>query len=85
MIHILSKKNKKEWKNGLEGWKRMEIPACQPSDFPSVFIGLIMLTVLVSGCAKHRLETYQELRDTKIQRPAYYYTEVEKKVTNTEM
>ena len=47
-------------------------------------ISLIMLTVLVSGCAKHRLETYQELRDTKIQRPAYYYTEVEKKGSNTE-
>ena len=43
-----------------------------------------MLTVLISGCAKHRLETYQELRDTKIQRPAYYYTEVEKKISNTE-
>ena len=50
----------------------------------AIKIGLIMLTVLVSGCAKHRLETYQELRDTKIQRPAYYYTEVEKKITNTE-
>ncbi len=50
----------------------------------TIKIGLIMLTVLISGCAKHRLETYQELRDTKIQRPAYYYTEVEKKISNTE-
>ena len=50
----------------------------------TIKISLIMLTVLVSGCAKHRLETYQELRDTKIQRPAYYYTEVEKKGSNTE-
>ena len=43
-----------------------------------------MLTVLVGGCANHRLETYQKLRDTDLQRPAYYYTEVEKKIANTE-
>ena len=50
----------------------------------TLLISLIMLTVLVSGCANHRLETYQELRGTKIQQSAYYYTEVEKKVSNTE-
>ena len=43
-----------------------------------------MLTVLVGGCASHRLETYQELRGAEIQQPAYYYTEVEKKITHTE-
>ena len=50
----------------------------------TIKIGLIILVVLISGCASHRLKTYQELRDTKIQRPAYYYTEVEKKISNTE-
>ena len=50
----------------------------------TVLIGFIMFTVLVGGCANHRLETYQELRSTKVQPPAYYYTEVEKKITNTE-
>ena len=50
----------------------------------TVLIGFIMLTVLVGGCANHRLETYQELRSTEVQPPAYYYTEVEKKITNTE-
>ena len=50
----------------------------------TVLIGFIMLTVLVAGCANHRLETYQELRSTEVQPPAYYYTEVEKKITNTE-
>lgn len=50
----------------------------------TIKIGLIVLTVLISGCAKQQLETYQELRDTKIQRPTYYYTEVEKKISNTE-
>ena len=44
----------------------------------------IILTVLAGGCASRRLETYQELRGTEIQRPMYYYTEVEKKSTNTE-
>ena len=47
-------------------------------------IGLIILTVLVNGCAGHQLETYRELRDTEIRRPAYYDTEVEKKIANTE-
>ena len=53
----------------------------------SVFskIGLIGLTVLVVGCANRRLETYQELRSAEIQQPAYYYTEVEKKVPETEI
>ncbi len=43
-----------------------------------------MLTVLVGGCANHRLETYEELRSTEIQQPAYYHTEVEKRVSDTE-
>ena len=47
-------------------------------------IGLIILTVLVGGCASHRLETYQALRDAEIQQPAYYYTEVEKEIADTE-
>ncbi|MCE2412929.1 TolC family protein [Candidatus Poribacteria bacterium] len=51
----------------------------------TIKICLIMLTVLVGGCASHRLETYQELRSTEIQQPAYYYTEVEKKVPETEI
>ena len=50
----------------------------------TIKIGLIILTVLVGGCASRRLETYQELRGTEIQRPVYYYTEVEKKSANTE-
>ncbi len=50
----------------------------------TIKIGLIILTVLVGGCANHRLETYQELRGAEIQRPVYYYTEVEKKSANTE-
>ena len=44
----------------------------------------LLLTVLVGGCASHRLETYQELRSTEVQPPAYYYTEVKKKITDTE-
>ena len=50
----------------------------------TIKISLIILTVLVSGCANHRLKTYQELRDTKIQQPAYYYTEIEKNIRETE-
>ena len=50
----------------------------------TIKITLIILTVLVAGCASHRLETYQALRDTEIQQPAYYYTEVEKEIANTE-
>ncbi len=46
-------------------------------------ISLIILTVLAGGCASRRLETYQELRSTEVQPPAYYYTEIEKKVTDT--
>ena len=49
-----------------------------------VKIGLILLTILVGGCAKRRLETYQELRSTEVQPPAYYYTEVEKKIADPE-
>ena len=45
----------------------------------TIKIGLIILTVLVSGCANHQLETYRALRDTKIQQPAYYHTEIKKK------
>ena len=47
-------------------------------------ITLIILTILVGGCTSHRLETYQELRSTEVQPPAYYYIEVEKKSANTE-
>ena len=47
-------------------------------------LGFIMLTVLVGGCASHRLETYQELRGTELQQPAYYHTEIEKKTASTE-
>lgn len=47
-------------------------------------ITLIILTILVGGCTSHRLETYQELRSTEVQPPAYYYIEVEKKNANTE-
>ena len=43
-----------------------------------------MLTVWVGGCASHRLETYQELRGTELQQPAYYHTEIEKKIASTE-
>ena len=51
----------------------------------TIKIGLIMLAVLVSGCANRQLEeTYQALRSSEIQQPAYYYTEVEKKIANTE-
>ena len=50
----------------------------------TIKISLIILTVLVGGCASRQLETYQELRGTEIQRPVYYYTEVEKKSANTE-
>ncbi|MCG9132232.1 TolC family protein [Candidatus Poribacteria bacterium] len=47
-------------------------------------ISLIILTVLVGGCANRQLETYQELRSTEVQPPTYYYTEIEKKSANTE-
>ena len=47
-------------------------------------MGFIMLTVWVGGCASHRLETYQELRGTELQQPAYYHTEIEKKIASTE-
>ena len=50
----------------------------------AIKIGLIVLTVLVAGCASHHLETYQELRSAEIQQPTYYYTEVEKKIADTE-
>ena len=53
----------------------------------TLYISLIILTVLVGGCASRRLETYQELRSAEVQPPTYYYTyytEVEKKITNTE-
>ena len=50
----------------------------------TIKIGLMVLTVLVAGCANRQLETYQELRSTEIQPPAYYYTEVEKKIADTD-
>ena len=48
----------------------------------AIKIGLIMLAVLVSGCANHQLETYQELRDTELEQSAYYYTELEEKIAD---
>ncbi len=51
----------------------------------TLFISLtVYTTVLVSGCAKHQLETYQELRSTELEQPAYYYAEVEKKIVAAE-
>ena len=50
----------------------------------TIKITLIILTILVGGCANRRLETYQKLRSTEVQPPAYYYTEVEKKSANPE-
>ena len=70
MIHILSNKDR----------CRFHYRKCPVA----LLISLIMITVLVGGCANHRLETYQKLRNTEVQPPAYYYAEVEKKITNTE-
>ena len=70
MIHKLSNKDK----------CRFHYRKCPVT----LYISLIILTVLVGGCASRRLETYQELRSTEVQPPAYYYTEVEKKITTTE-
>ncbi len=70
MIHKLSNKDK----------CRFHYRKCPVT----LYISLIILTVLVSGCASRRLETYQELRNTEVQPTAYYYTEVEKKITTTE-
>ncbi len=51
----------------------------------TLFISLIVCAVLVSGCANHQLETYQELRDAALEQPLYYYVEVgEKVVSDTE-
>ena len=50
----------------------------------TIKIGLIMLIVLLGGCANHRLETYQELRSTALEQSAYYHTEVEKDIADTE-
>ena len=50
----------------------------------AIKIALIGLTVLVAGCANRRLETYQELRNTQVQPPVYYYTEVEAGTANPE-
>ena len=47
-------------------------------------ITVIIIAVLVGGCANRRLETYQKLRSTEVQPPPYYYTEVAKKISNTE-
>ena len=59
--------------------------SCRLSVFSFQFkIALIALTVLVGGCASQRLETYQALRGTEIQQPAYYYTEIETEVSDTE-
>ena len=67
MIYVLHSKNKLQ---GLFTSVTLSIP-------------LIILTVLVGGCANRRLETYQELRSTEVQPPAYYYTEIEKKIAST--
>lgn len=50
----------------------------------TLFISLIIFTVLVSGCVNHQLETYQELRGAELEQPAYYYTEVEKKIDGSQ-
>ena len=47
-------------------------------------VSFVIFTVLIGGCANRQLETYQELRSTEVQPPAYYYTEMKKKVANTE-
>ncbi|MDE0425674.1 MAG: TolC family protein [Candidatus Poribacteria bacterium] len=49
-----------------------------------LFISLMMFTILVGGCANHQLETYQELRDTALTQPVYYYTEIEEKIADAE-
>ena len=49
-----------------------------------LFICLMTITVLIGGCAKHRLETYQELRSTALEQPGYYYEEVEKNIAAPE-
>ena len=65
--------------------RRLKENLCEQIFVPTTIkIGLIMLTILVGGCANHRLETYQELRSSEIQQPSYYYTEVEKKRADTE-
>ena len=56
---------------------------CQKSSI-TLFISLTVYTILASGCANHQLETYQELRSTELEQPAYYYAEVEKKVADAE-
>ena len=59
--------------------------SCRLSVFSFQFkIALIMLAILIGGCANRRVETYQELRDAEIQQPTYYHTEVEKKIVNAE-
>ena len=68
MIYVLRSKNK------LQGL----------FTFVTLSITLIILTVLVGGCANRRLETYQELRSTALEQPAYYHTEVEKDIADTE-
>lgn len=49
-----------------------------------LFISFTVSIVLVSGCANRQLETYQELRSTALEQSAYYYTEVEKKITDAD-
>ncbi len=65
--------------------RRLKKNLCQQIFVPTAIkIGFIVLTVLVGGCANHRIETYQVLRSTEIQQPAYYYAEVEKQTSDTE-
>ena len=56
---------------------------CQKSSI-TLFISLTVYTILASGCANHQLETYQKLRSTELEQPAYYYAEVEKKIADAE-
>jgi len=56
-------------------YRKWSVPLC---------ISFTVGTVLVSGCANHQLETYQELRSTALEQSAYYYTEVEKKITDAD-
>ena len=56
-------------------YRKWSVPLC---------ISFTVGTVLVSGCANHQLETYQELRSTALAQSAYYYTEVGKKITDAD-
>ena len=89
MIHILNSYQSQEGfvkpDSPLTHNRRLTENLCVQIFVPTpIKIGLIMLIVLIGGCANHRLETYQELRSAEIQQPAYYYAEVEKEIADTE-